>query len=174
VNISPAFLFTSKKAMNKIYLSLAVAAFLFIVTVSVKDFKPALGKWKGTLTYLDYTSGKPYTMPCNITASKDESNEYQLILAFEYPDEPKANGNDTLVISADGTMLDGTTVISKQKNKGVLEIITEKNGVHGNDRKKAAIRHIYSIGKKSFSKRKEVKFDGEEKWILRNEYKMSR
>lgn len=29
-------------------------------------------------------------------------------------------------------------------------------------------------GKKSFSIRKEVKFEGEEKWILRNEYKMAR
>lgn len=160
--------------MNKIYLSLVFVAFLFTATVSIKDFRPAFGKWKGTLTYLDYTSGKPYTMPCNITVSKNESNSKSLIIAYEYPNEPKANGKDTLLISADGTMLDGATVISKQKTKKVLEIITEKNGVDGNDRKNAIIRHIYFIEKNSFSNRKEVKFVGEEKWILRNEYKMSR
>jgi hypothetical protein len=164
----------SKKAMNKIYNSIACAIFLFNATVSVKDFKPAFGKWEGTLTYLDYTSGKPYTMPCNITVSKDESNGSRLILAYEYPNEPKANGNDTIVISTDGRMIEDEQVVSKEKENGLKKIITEKNAVDGNDNRKAIIRHIYSIGKKSYSVRKEVKFDGEEKWILRNEYKMSR
>jgi len=143
--------------------------------VSIKDFKPAFGKWNGSLTYLDYSSGKPYTMPANITILKNESNDRQLILAFEYPDEPKANGNDTLVISSDGLQIDGAAVISKKKNsKGNLEIITEKDGVDGNDSRKAKLRHTYIIGKKKFSDRKEVRFVGEEKFILRNEYLMSR
>ena len=144
------------------------------VSVSVKDFKPAFGKWKGTLTYLDYTSGKPYTMPCNITVNPVDSNPQQLVIAYEYPDEPKANGNDTLVISGDGKMIDDGTVIVKEKIGGLLKVITEKNGVDGNESRKAQIRLIYEAGKKSFSIRKEVKFEGEEKWILRNEYKMAR
>ena len=36
-------------------------------TVNSNDFKAAIGFWKGSLTYLDYASGKPYTMPANIT-----------------------------------------------------------------------------------------------------------
>ena len=160
--------------MNKFFLSIGLLLIFAAPVISVKDFKPALGKWTGTLTYLDYTSGKPYTMPANITVSADPQNIRQIILSIEYPDEPKANGNDTLTISSDGKMLNRDVVISKQKSNGKLEIITERNDVDGNDRKKALIRHIYSIGKKSFSNRKEVKFEGEEKWILRNEYKMSR
>ncbi len=155
---------------------LPVLAFTQTITqVTQKDFKPAFGKWKGSLTYLDYSSGKPYTMPANVTISKDGNNVHQLIFAFAYPDEPKANGNDTLVITDDGLQVDGAMVVSKKKNShGTLEIITEKNGVDGNDNRKAVLRHIYSIGKKKFSNRKEVRFDGEEKFILRNEYVMGR
>ena len=165
--------------MKKLFVGLLMVSGVAFIhnsdTVSIKDFKPAFGKWKGSLTYLDYSSGKPYTMPANVTISKDGNNTHQLILAFVYPDEPKANGNDTLVISDDGLQVDGAMVVSKKKNNdGTLEIITEKNGADGNDNRKAIIRHIYSIGKKKFSNRKEVRFDTEEKFIMRNEYVMSR
>ena len=160
--------------MNKLCLVFILVISNLASTVSVKDFKPAFGKWQGTLTYLDYSSGKPYTLPCNINISKDESNTQRVIFAYQYPNEPKANGNDTIVISTDGRMIDDELVVLKEKENGSLKIIAERNGVDGNDNKKAVIRHIYSIGKRSFSKRKEVKFDGEEKWILRNEYKMGR
>lgn len=154
---------------------LLATSLLFIDPVaSVKDFKPAFGKWKGTLTYLDYTSGKPYTMPCNITVAADKTNTKQLVYIYEYPDEPKANGNDTLVVSEDGKNINGYNVVSKSKENGLLKIITEKNGVDGNDNRKAVLRYSYSIGKRIFSKRKEVKFEGETSWVLRNEYKMSR
>lgn len=163
--------------MKKLLLLLVIiSGFAFIPqmsSVSVKDFKPAFGKWKGSLTYLDYSSGKPYAMPVNIkiTANKQQG----LILSLEYPDEPKANGKDTLIISANGAMLDGATVVSNKKNKdGIREVITERNGTDGNDNRKAILRHIYRIGKKVFISRKEVRFEGEEKFILRNEYKMNR
>jgi len=158
--------------MNKLLLILFTTA--FVTNVSIKDFKPALGKWKGTITYLDYTSGKPFTMPCNLTITKDKTNSRQLILAFEYPEEPKANGNDTLRVSADGTMIDDEKVIAKENKEGALQIITETNGVDGNDNKKALIKHIYTISKKTFIKRKEVKFEEEDKFIMRNEFKMFR
>ena len=165
--------------MNRLLIALLFSSGLAFIhnspTVSIKNFKPAFGKWKGTLTYLDYSSGRPYTMPANVIISRDNNNEHQLILAFEYPDEPKANGNNTLIISNDGLQIDGAAVVSKKKtSEGFLEIVTEKDGIDGNDNRKAVLKHIYTIGKKMFSNRKEVRFDGEEKFILRNEYKMSR
>lgn len=156
------------------FLTLLLSPVFLALTVSVKDFKPAFGQWEGTLTYLDYTRGKPYTMPCNITLSPVNANPQQLVLAYEYPDEPKANGNDTLIISRDGKMIDDEIVVVKKKKAGLLRVITEKNGVDGNENRKALIRHIFEAGKKSFSIRKEVKFEGEEKWILRSEYKVTR
>ena len=160
--------------MNKIFLSFGLLFILSGPVVSVKDFKPAIGKWTGTLTYLDYSGGKPYTMPANITVGKDVANTQRIIFYYDYPNEPKANGSDTLLISTGGAVFDGATVVSKERNGRVLRIVTDKNGLDGNDSKAAVIRHIYTIGKKIFSIRKEVKFDGEEKWITRNEYKMSR
>ena len=151
-----------------------LAAFTLTVTVSLNDFKPALGKWKGTITYLDYTSGKPFSMPANVTITKNKKAANQLVFAYEYPNEPKANGNDTLIISGDGTMIDGEKVISNETKDGALQIITETDGKDCKDNKKALIRHIYTISKTSFIKRKEVKFDGEDNFIMRNEFKMSR
>jgi hypothetical protein len=156
--------------MSKLILLLVTT--VFAITVSVNDFKPAFGKWQGTITYLDYSTGKSFTMPANLTITKKDAE--QLVFAFEYPKEPKANGKDTLTISDDGTMIDDAIVVSKQKENGTMIITAEKNGVDGNDNKKAVMRYVYTIGKKIFCKRKEVKFDGEEKWIMRNEYKMSR
>ena len=164
------------KKLLIVLILLPVFAFAQTISpVTIKDFKPAFGKWKGSLTYLDYSSGKPYTMPANITISKTTGNSKLVLLALEYPDEPKANERDTLVISDNGRQIDGAVIISQTKNSdGSLVLITEKEGVDGNDRRSATLRHIYSIGKKIFSNRKEVRFKGEEKFILRNEFKMSR
>ncbi len=160
--------------MNLCCFLLAAGLWITGPTISVKDFKPAFGKWKGTLTYLDYTSGKPYTMPCNITVRPAGSDPKQLVFIYEYPNEPRANGNDTLFISEDGKTANGYNLVSKNKANGLLKIVAEKNGVDGNENRKAVLRYTYTIGKRVYSKRKEVKFDGEEGWILRNEYKMSR
>ena len=163
--------------MKKIFFVLLITAGLNTAAqekVSISDFKPLTGKWMGTLTYLDYTSGKPYTMSCNITVIIDEINIRQFVYDVEYPNEPKANGRDTAVINTEGKMIDDERVVSNSNVKEVTKIVTEKSGVDGNDRRKALFRYTYEFSNNSFSKRKEVLFDGEDKWILRNEYKMTR
>lgn len=164
--------------MNKLLIAILLfagtAAAQDRVRVSVKDFKPSFGLLKGSLTYLDYTSGRSFSMPANVTIRKEVADKRRLILELEYPNEPRANGNDTVVISDDGSQIDGAAVITKERSKEGLRVVTEKKGVDGNNNKAATIRHIYLIGKTSFTSRKEVKFDGEDKFILRNEYKMTR
>jgi len=141
-------------------------------SVSVDDFSPAVGKWKGSLTYLDYSSGKPYTMPAWLTIVPLKS---QVVLAYEYPNEPQANENDTLNISNNGTLLAGAMVTSKRLlAKGTLEIIAEETGIDGNEKREALIKHTFTISKESFSNRKDVKFKGESQWIKRHEYSFSR
>jgi hypothetical protein len=81
---------------NKLFFTTSILLLLTGTSVKVKDFKPAFGKWTGTLTYLDYSSGKPYTMPANVRISANPFNNRQIIFAFEYYKEPGANGNDTL------------------------------------------------------------------------------
>jgi hypothetical protein len=179
VNLSLAvFVAAKSKKVNRFFAVIATASLIVMVnvaSVSVKDFKPAFGNWKGTITYKDYTSWKPFTMPANLIVAPGATNKYQLILFYEYPNEPKANADDTISFSVDGQQLNNETLVSKtRKEKGTLEIITEKAGVDGNENKKALIRHIYSINKKRFIIRKEVKFDGTGEYIMRNEYSMSR
>lgn len=144
-------------------------------TASSKDFIIATGNWTGKLTYLDYSSGKPFTMPANVMINLPSERKNEVVLALVYPQEPNANANDTLFISEDGTHINGAKITSKQKlTDGSLQLITDKDGKDGNDHKKALLRHIYTIGKNNFSNRKEVKFQGTDQWILRNEYVFSR
>lgn len=140
------------------------------IKVSAKDFKPLIGIWHGTLTYLDYSSNKPYTMPADITIEQvGKTNKF--IFSNIYPDEPKANSADTITINISGEMLNEEIVKSKRKLvDGNTQIITEYLSVDGNDNKPALIRHTYTVGKSIFTKRKDVQFVGQNEWIKRHEY----
>lgn len=143
--------------------------------VKSSDFTVSLGTMKGSLTYLDYTSGKPFSMPANCTLLAGNIARGEIIKVMEYPKEPKANGSDTFRISRDGTMLDGELVTArKQLPDGSLQIVTEKEDVDGNDHRAARIRHTYTISKNQFAIQKEVRFKGEEKWIQRHLFSFSR
>lgn len=138
--------------------------------IFLQDLVQVTGSWEGTLTYLDYSSGQPYTMQANIDISRIGQTG-RFVFSNIYPKEPAANSKDTVVLSADGMKIDKEVVKSRKKLPGgEMEIITEEMGKDGNDNKAAIFRHTYLIGKNSFRKKKEVRFlDGKE-WILRHEY----
>lgn len=153
----------------------------FILTVTVcaaqtryksliKDFQQISGRWHGSLTYLDYSSGKPYTMPADIEIKRlDNTNKF--LFSNIYPDEMSANSTDTISISKDGKRIDEALIKSRRKlPNGDVEIVTEETGEDGNDNKVATFRHTYTLGKASFRKRKDVRFVGEQAWINRHEY----
>lgn len=138
--------------------------------ISLKDFKPLIGDWQGTLTYLDYSSGKPYTMSADVTIRRIRKTN-KLVFANSYPQEPEANSADTLTIAADGQHIDTEGLKSRKVlATGELEIITEELGEDGNDNRAATFRHTYLISKTTFRRRKDVQFSGEQKWINRHEY----
>ena len=135
-----------------------------------KDLKKIEGQWKGSLTYLDYTSGKPYAMDADLAVSA-LTEPYHFAFANIYPGEPNANSTDTIVVTADGNYIGSQLVRSrKELPDGSIEIITEESGKDGNDNKPANFRHTYTLGKSTFSMKKEVRFVGEEEWIKRHEY----
>lgn len=137
---------------------------------SSKDFKILVGSWEGTLTYLDYTSGKSYSMPANLEI-KQLGKTKQFIFSNIYPNEPKANSSDTLTISIDGKFIGKKAIKSKKKlQNGEMEIIAEEKGKDGNDNKNATFRHTYTISKTIFKRRKDIQFEGENTWINRHEY----
>ena len=140
--------------------------------VTLEDLKIILGEWTGTLTYVDYRTNKPFTMPSNVDI-KQGKNENQLLLFITYPNEPKANSKDKIKISDNGQQLNKNDVKSNQKmSNGQVIITTEYLGKDNN--KQALIRNVYILGDKEFVIRKEVKFENSNEWIKRNEYSFNR
>ena len=165
--------------MKKVKINFTVLTILFCTTfgiaqvkpnILIGDFKNLIGSWEGTLTYLDYSSGKPYTMSANVEIKRiGKSNKF--IFSNKYPNETSANSSDTLSISLQGKHIGTELVISRKILKNnEIEIITEENGIDGNDNKAATFRHTYIINKSTFRKRKDVQFKGEREWINRHEY----
>ena len=136
------------------------------------DLVLIFGEWKGTLTYVDYGTNKPFKMPANVTV-KQGKNEYLIQLLYSYPKEPNANSKEKIRISKDGLQVNKTPVKSRQTlANNEVKIITEYYGKDNNQR--ALIRNIYILGPKRFIIRKEVKFDGSKDWFMRNEYNFTR
>ncbi len=133
-----------------------------------KDLKIIIGEWTGSLTYLDYKTGKPYTMPADLIV-KQGKNENQLLLLNKYPNEPKANNSDKVKIRKNGTILNKSAVTSREiQSNNRIQITTEKVGK--DDSKIAVIRYIYLLGKEQFTIRKEVQFEASKEWIKRSEF----
>ena len=141
-------------------------------TVTTNDLEILLGEWVGTLTYTDYGTNKPFTMPANLIVSPGK-NKYQLILSINYPKEPNANSKDKIKISKDGTQLNNLKITSKVVlPNGQIQIITENFGKDNG--KKALIKNIYIFGASDFIIRKEVKFENSDNWLMRNQYEYKR
>ncbi|MEI8111309.1 MAG: hypothetical protein WCH59_09995 [Chitinophagia bacterium] len=149
-----------------------LALFVYSQQILLADLKPLEGNWKGSLTYLDYSSGKPFTMPANITI-RTFSEKKGIIMQYIYPNEPHANGADTILLTKD-FLGDEKIASIKKSNPVAFLLITEKAGVDGNDNKMAQFRHTYRVTNNKLSIRKEVKFAGTEAWIIRNEYVLNK
>lgn len=151
---------------------------LIVVTINAqssfkiiqKDFNKLSGTWQGSLTYLDYSSGKPYTMPANIEIKRiNKTNKF--VFSNIYPNEVSANSIDTVSISKDGKYIDKELIKSRRKlPNGDIEITTEEFGKDGNDNKPAIFRHTYTFGLTTYKNRKDVKFNSETEWINRHEF----
>lgn len=143
-------------------------------TVQPNDLSDMIGNWKGSLSYLDYTSHQQVTIPANFSMAKISSNNKAFIVQFYYTDEPNANTADTLIISDKGKKIDDYTVVSNQFEKGSRIIVATKKEADGNDHKMALIRKTYKLSKDSLTIRKEVKFDDSAVWLTRHTYQFGR
>lgn len=156
-----------------------ITVIFFILTLpitaqnfQINDLSGSLGSWEGKLTYLDYTTGKPFTMLANIKINLTE-NKKGYIMQYEYPAEPHANSKDTTYINDNSFGKERIIEFTKITKRG-FRLITEKEGTDGNDHKNAIIRHTYELKENSYSITKQVKFDSTKKWIIRNEYELKR
>lgn len=94
-------------------------------------------------------------------------------MGYEYPNEPQANSKDTTYI-VNKLFGKDKIVEFKKTADGGFSLATEIVGEDGNDNKKAVLRHTYILKSNTFSIIKEVKFEGTDMWIKRNEYLLNR
>lgn len=149
-------------------------AFTDTPKVTSDDLQRLTGaQWTGQLTYLDYRSNKKISIRSNLKVTQSAVDKLSWVFAYQYPDEPKADSNDTITISADGKMIDGEQVVERSVLAGnTLKIVTEKTGTD-ND-KKAIFRFTYLLNPTSFSIKKEVRHEGSTELFERNQYSWQR
>jgi len=130
-------------------------------------------QWTGTLTYLDYSTNKKVSIASKLLVTQSSAGKFAWVFDYQYPDEPKANGTKEVILSPDGTTISGEKVVERTKVDGSpLRITTEKTGSE-ND-KQALFRFTYLISAKSFSIKKEVRYEGTTDFIERNQYSWTR
>jgi len=145
--------------------------------ITASELKLLKGKWEGTLTYRDYTSGKSETINVIVTGSRKGNKQTSRTwsLQFTYPQEPGHEATDELTVSADGKMINEAKLIEKTTlADGTLKLVLESSGKDGNDNKPCTFNKVIQLGKNNLTITKLVRFDGEADFILRNEYKLSR
>lgn len=152
---------------------LSISAYLLIfqlsaqATITTSDFEILNNtSWVGTLTYLDYQSGKPTdvatTMQIKISGNIIEQN-------IQYTWEPNKNINAKIKIKKNGTHLGKQKVISKTiKEEGTMELRTSFKGKDNN--KKATMFYTYVVSANTYQVTKEVQLDGSNKRFMRNNY----
>ncbi len=151
--------------MKTLLLIIALLAFQ-TAQLKLNDLDGLIGKkWTGNLTYLDYGTGRLEAIETELTVAIKSPGIYSWVTA--YPKESSHNSTEEVVISADGHSIDGETVTERTVlPNGSLKFVTQKTGEDNN--KKAKFRYTYLIGKKGFSRNKEVCYEGETTWFTRN------
>jgi len=130
-------------------------------------------QWSGTLTYLDYRSNKRVSIPANLTVRPNGEDKWSWVFEYKYPDEPKANSEEIVRLSRDGKSLNGEVVLERATlTDNTVRFVTEKRGQDNN--RGAAIRFIYALNAKTFSIKKEVRYEDENQFFERNEYRWNR
>jgi hypothetical protein len=89
------------------------------------------------------------------------------VFEYEYPEEPHANSKEIVELSRDGRSMNGEVVLERNSlTDKTVRFLTEKKGQDNN--RNASIRFTYSVNAKSFSIRKEVRYEGEDQFFERN------
>lgn len=139
---------------------------------SLEDFQIVAGSgWKGHLNYLDYSSEALSQIPVEVQF--EEPSGRSLSYAIRYPGETQYNSREAIKVSRDGRKLNGDFIVSRERNaSGDLALVTIYRGK--DDNRAADIRMTYVIGSATFSVSKEVRFEGENDFFLRNQYSLAR
>ncbi len=170
--------------MCRTSLTVALWASLFIICpakasdnsdqamIAVNDFQPlANSTWAGSLTYLDYSDNSQQEIP--VAVRFDGLQKESLVYQIQYPGESQYNETARFTVGNHGQQLNDEKVVSRCRTPD--ETLVVKTHSLGEDNNRAVeIRMTYSIGPNELILRKEVRSDGEDKYLQRSEYRLSR
>lgn len=145
-------------------------------TLQISEVEHVEGAYTGTLTYLDYTSNERVELSLTAT-SKIKKNK--LILEFAIPEWGKMIRQKYAYEFKNGTIYnDGRAWKLEEKdynpdNKRFTYVIS-KPGKDGNDQKTCIFRLTIAYANDLLTITKDVKFDDEQVFFNRNEYKITR
>lgn len=131
-------------------------------------FNAIAGKWKGTLEYSDYTSGKRVTMNVLITVmpSVDGTSANVTTLYDDFGKVYRANGTESIDIAAKKFVEDKTEFVIESNEAGKMVLIGQTQD--GNDMQRTRKTITYSADSLSILK------ETRDPWQFRNEYKLKR
>jgi len=142
------------------------------IRTSIADFKSLTGKWKGMLTYLDYTSNQPVTMEANTLFEMVTDSSFDQFIY--YSAEPHKNADSRYTIGENGTALNEMKLVKRKTGYGKLLLIFEYRGPDGNDNRMATMQRVMELSNDELTITKMVKFDGEENFLQRHQYRFTR
>jgi hypothetical protein len=142
--------------------------------VTASDMTGLCGaRWNGTLTYRDFSSGKGVTIRSGLRVEPLPPDSAAWLFRYSYPDEPHADGIDTVLVTMGGRVLDGAQVVERTNGAdGSWTVVTERRGRDNN--RPARLRHTYRFEAALFSVTKEVLPEDEDAWLERNRYEWQR
>ncbi len=156
----------------KKYISIAifilVAAATTILGQQPAYFNAISGKWKGTLEYSDYTSGKRVTMSVLITIepSADGTSATIKTLYDDFGKVYRANGTERIDLATKKFVEDKTEFSIETNESGKLVLLGKTQD--GNDVQRTRKTITYSADSLSILK------ETRDPWQFRNEYKLKR
>jgi hypothetical protein len=163
--------------MDKKIISTFILVIAFYSVFAQKDsvispaaLKNLIGCWQGTLNYSGTIIRKPYTTTAELVVKQiGASSSFEFL--HIYTKDPGEKVADTITISKDGKKLNNETITSERcTSEGNLEIITEFAGFDHDNNKAAIIRQTYTIGKQSYTYKKQVQLEGQTDWLERQEF----
>lgn len=159
-----------------VFLAVATGQFQSPIDIKViaSDFDRIAGiDWKGSLTYLDYTSKKSVEIKSTLYVKKAINQPSSWMWNVGYTDEPDHNNGELLSLRFQGRFINDEKVIDRVVvGAGDVKITTEYKG--DDDGKPALNRHVYVLGDKEISLQKLVKFQSDKSFFERHIYRWKR
>lgn len=141
------------------------------------------GQWSGELTYRDFQSNARVTIPVDVTVTSPEGAPF-IAASFAYTDPDQQMFSHTVIqpVGSSGLRVadfgrDGITVAVRavtqfmQDEDSYIVVYEEQGRDNGQS---ATVRHTETVSDARYSLRRDVRIDGEEEFVFRNEIALSR